>query len=365
MYLLSNTTIFNFINKMSGKIIEIDGSLMEGGGQILRVAITISTLKKIPVRIINIRGGRSKPGLMEQHLKGLELVRDICSAKTKGLTLGSTEVEFYPQSIKGGSYRAEVKTAGSISLLLQIALPCVLFATGQTKLYLRGGTNAEMAPQIDYTTEVFRPVLEKFGATFDFDLVKRGYFPKGGGEIVVTVNPVEELNPVQLIEQGEVTSIYGWSFVAGTLPEKLAHIMADNASNVLKKYGTVNIERYKEEKRIAPDNCSGIILVAETDTKCLLGGSALGNRNENSDETGRRAANELLVSLEEGVCVDKYSQDQVIILMALARGTSRIKVGEITMHTKTAIFVVETMTNVKFEITSLGPRVNIISCSGC
>ncbi|KAG5874476.1 hypothetical protein JTB14_009199 [Gonioctena quinquepunctata] len=348
---------------MSKDFVEIDGSLLEGGGQILRMSLTLSALKSIPVRIFNIRGGRSKPGLMEQHLKGIELLRDICSARVKGASLGSTEVEFCPEEIKGGSYRAQVKTAGSISLLLQVALPCTLFAKTPTTLTLRGGTNAEMAPQVDYTTEVFRPIMEKFGATFDFDLVRRGYFPKGNGEVVVKISPVEKLNPVQLTERGNITSIYGWSFVAGTLPERLTHLMADSATNVLRKHCNVNVERYKEDRDIAPDNCSGIILVAETDTKCILGSSALGKRNEKAEETGIRAAEELHKVIEEGACLDEHSQDQVIILMALAKGQSQIKVGNITMHTKTAIFVVEKLTDVKFEIIPAGST-SIIECTG-
>lgn len=140
-----------------------------------------------------------------------------------------------------------------------MALPCTLFASSATKLTLQGGTNAEMAPQIDYTTEVFRPILEKFGATFDFDLIRRGYFPKGGGEVIVSVNPIESLKPVDMTERGNITKIYGWSFVAGTLPERLSQLMTDSATSVLRRYGTVRIESYKEDRSIAPDNCSGIM----------------------------------------------------------------------------------------------------------
>lgn len=123
---------------------------------------------------------------------------------------------------------------------------------------MKGGTNAEMAPQIEYTTEVFRPFLEFFGATFDFDLIKRGYFPKGGGEVVVNVNPVQHLTAVDLVIRGEVTSVYGYSFVAGTLPLHMAENMSKGVKSVLKKYD-VDIEVYKESQEMAPDNCSGIV----------------------------------------------------------------------------------------------------------
>ncbi|XP_018333116.1 RNA 3'-terminal phosphate cyclase [Agrilus planipennis] len=356
--------IIHFVREMSAELIEIDGSLLEGGGQILRVAVTLSAILKTPIRVFNIRAGRSKPGLMEQHLKGLELVRDITNARVIGGKIGSTEIEFWPDSVKGGQYRAAVKTAGSISLLLQVALPCTLFANCETTLFLQGGTNAEMAPQIDYTTEVFRPILEKFGATFDFKLIKRGYFPKGGGEIIVNVKPVKQLRSVEMLEPGNVISIYGWSFVAGSLPIKLAHIMADSATRRLKSLqNNINIERYKESPEVANSNCSGLIIIAETSTGCILGGSALGKRNETLEQTGTNAAEELLTSIQEGACVDKHCQDQIIILMALAKGISKIRVGKITLHTETAIFVAEKLGKVKFEINHF-QNYSVIQCNG-
>lgn len=190
----------------------------------------------------------------------MELVKEISNAKVKGAEFGSTMIEFYPATIAGGFYRATIRTAGSVSLLLQVALPCTLYANSDIRLTLQGGTNAEMAPQIDYTTEVFRPVMEKFGATFDFDLIKRGYFPKGGGEVVINIKPPKILHAVEMVEQGVVTAVYGWSFVAGTLPIRLAHIMADSAKNVLRQvHNNVGIDRYKESPEMATGNCSGIM----------------------------------------------------------------------------------------------------------
>lgn len=346
-------------------IFKIDGSLLEGGGQILRVALTLSCLRKTPVRIYNIRAGRSKPGLMEQHLKGVELMRDLTNATVNGAHIGSTEIDFFPGDIQGGFFNGLVKTAGSISLLMQVALPCTLFAKSEVTLKLRGGTNADMAPQIDYMTEIFRPNLEKFGGTFDFDLLRRGYFPKGGGEVMVKVKPVSSLNGVKLTEQGKIKYIEGWSFVAGTLPEHLSHRMAEGAYTVLEKVCTkMRIESYKEDRSVAPDNASGIILVAHTDTDCILGSSALGKRNEEPEDTGERAGNELIKSINQGGCVDEFCQDQIIILMAIAKEPSSVKVGAITLHTETAIFVVEYLTKVKFRIERLGDTSNIIHCSG-
>lgn len=145
--------------------------------------------------------------------------------------MGSTVVEFHPNGVTGGRYLADTKTAGSISLLLQISLPVMLLADKETILELKGGTNCEMAPQIDELTEVFRPNLERFGATFDFELLRRGYFPKGGGHCKITCKPVNFLKSVDLTEFGKITKLYGWSYVAGTLPIKVGICICKSMNN--------------------------------------------------------------------------------------------------------------------------------------
>lgn len=207
--------------KQKETMIEIDGSLLEGGGQIMRIALALSGILRTPVKISKIRAARSKPGLAAQHSKGVELITKICQARTRGNHIGSTEIEFVPNSIKGGNYYADPQTAGSTALLLQVALPVILFADSSVRLTLKGGTNADMAPQIDFLTEIFRPNLEKFGASFDFTLLKRGYFPKGGGHIEIDTRPVKYLNNINITSFGQITELFGWSFVTKNIPLKV------------------------------------------------------------------------------------------------------------------------------------------------
>ncbi|XP_069673562.1 RNA 3'-terminal phosphate cyclase [Periplaneta americana] len=354
-------------NNMSELVKDIDGGMLEGGGQILRMALAFSVLKQVPVRVFNIRAGRSNPGLRAQHLKGVQIVSDISKGKLKGGEIGSTEVVLHPGKVKCGEYFADTGTAGSVGLLIQVALPCIMFSNGTTILKLRGGTNAEMAPQIDYTTEIFRPLLERFGATFDYKIIRRGYFPKGGGEVHIRVNPVKQLKAVSLVDSGHVVRIWGWAFVAGSLPIKVAHLMADSAVQTLRsalRNVDVNIERYKEHPDEAVGTGSGINLVAETSTGCLLGGSALGKRELKAEQVGQNAANELLQSINAGACVDSYSQDQMILLMAVAHGKSRVKCGPVTLHTQTAIHVAQLLTEAKFNVINEGTDSSIIECEG-
>ncbi|XP_038601738.1 RNA 3'-terminal phosphate cyclase [Tachyglossus aculeatus] len=332
---------------------EVDGGVMEGGGQILRVSTALSCLLGLPLRVRKIRAGRSSPGLRPQHLSGLEMVRDLCEGHLEGAEIGSTEITFTPGKIKGGTHTADTKTAGSVCLLMQVSMPCVLFAASPSQLYLKGGTNAEMAPQIDYTVMVFKPIVEKFGFKFTCDIKMRGYYPKGGGEVIIRMSPVKQLNAINITDRGTVTKIYGRTFVAGVLPLKIAKDMAAAAVRCIRKEVRdlyVNIQPVQEPKDQAFGNGNGIIIIAETSTGCLFAGSALGKRGVQADRVGIEAAEMLLSNLRHGGAVDEYLQDQLIIFMALASGVSRIKTGPITLHTQTAIHFAEQLTKAKFTI---------------
>lgn len=142
--------------------------------------------------------------------------------------------------------------------------------------------------------------------------------------------------------------------------------MSAGAKSILQKCVTnkpINIEVYKEAPEMTISDCSGIIIGCKTSTNCIIGGSALGNRKESSFESGKKAAQEIFNAISINACVDEHVQDQLIIFMALAKGISKIRTGPLTMHTKTAIFVIEQMTNAKFTVIEDG-LTNIIECVG-
>ncbi|XP_061594856.1 RNA 3'-terminal phosphate cyclase [Cololabis saira] len=356
---------------MQTEMVQIDGSVMEGGGQILRLCAALSGITGSAVEVSKVRAGRTTPGLRPQHLSGLQLVSDLCSGDLQGGSIGSTDVTLTPGKIRSGNHTADTQTAGSVCLLLQAALPCALYADGGSQLCLKGGTNAEMAPQIDYTVKVFKPILEKFGVRFDCDIKMRGYYPKGGGEILATVNPVKELQPVNMTERGNITKIHGRAYVAGVLPYKLAKDMSTAAVRTIRKEIKdlyINIQALQEKEK-AFGSGNGIIIIAESSTGCLFAGSALGKKGVYADKVGIEAAEMLLRNLRHNGCVDEFLQDQLIIFMALAKGTSRIRTGPVTLHTQTAIHIAELLTQAKFTITKCEDELSsgithIIECQG-
>lgn len=356
-----------------GEVVEIDGSVMEGGGQILRMSVGLSALLKRPIRIHGIRAGRSSPGLKAQHLTGINLVREITGGKLTGGTFGSTEISFLPSTLKAGNYSADTKSAGAVCLLAQVALPCAIFSPGEVCLQLCGGTNADMAPQIDEFTEIFLPNVSKFGFSFEFEVVRKGFFPKGGGRVNFFLTPVAYLKPINMVDVGKVTEVQGWSFTAGNLPVRLAERMAAACNAHLKEADcerlrgiNPQIESYKEDSNAAVGTGSGIVVVARTSTGCILGGSALGSPRSSGEAVGKKAAEELLEAIETGGTVDKYIQDQMIIFMALADGESKLLCGPLTLHTETAIHIAEKLTGAKFKVEASPGTDNswLITCRG-
>ncbi|MEN6668849.1 RNA 3'-terminal phosphate cyclase [Psychrobacter sp. B38] len=196
------------------KLLKIDGSTGEGGGQIIRTALSLSMLTGMPIEIINIRAGRAKPGLMRQHLVCLQASQVISDAAVTGAHLGSTAFSFSPSTIKSGDYTFDIGSAGSTSLVLQTLLPALLFANTDERtkstVTIKGGTHNPLAPTTDFLTGVFVPALAKLGMQVNIDLQQAGFAPIGGGSIKATIAPfLRRANtpPFKLTERGELVNI--------------------------------------------------------------------------------------------------------------------------------------------------------------
>jgi RNA 3'-terminal phosphate cyclase (GTP) len=348
----------------------LDGSYLEGGGQILRTALALSTLTNTPFEMDNIRCNRKEPGLKNQHLHCIKALQKLCDAKVIGATLGSPKVTYIPGKIKGGIIAMDLGTAGSLTLMLQSLLLPALFADKRTKFRLTGGTDVAWSMSIDYLHQVIIPHLAKY-ADVKLIIEKRGYYPEGGGRIELTIKPKFHLSDydsflsmiddfrrnkphISLTEQNNLISISGISHASKSLEDaQVAERQAKTARVVLSKYN--------RQPRIDTIYCdtastgSGITVWArfsktnESDfnNPIILGADALGEKGKPSEEVGTDAAQRLVHEIDSGACVDQHQADNLIPFLAFG---GAIKVSHISDHTKTNIWVVEQFLGKMFKI---------------
>jgi RNA 3'-terminal phosphate cyclase (ATP) len=334
-------------------VVEIDGSVLEGGGQILRTALALSAILGKPIRVFNIRAKRSNPGLQQQHLTSVMAAAKIANAQVTGAVKGSTEITFRPGRINCGEFRFDIGTAGSVTLVIQTILPILVFAPCDSTVTITGGTDVPWSPPIDYVRFVMLPMLGLFGVKAEVRLVRRGHYPRGGGEVVLTVRP-SELRAINAVEFGNLVEIRGLSH-AVRLPAHVARRQADSARNTLIKAGInapieISLETYEQGKDPHLGPGSGIVLWARSDKGYIKGADALGEKGKPAEVVGGEAANKLLENLRSNMALDEHMGDMVIPYMALARGKSTVGVSRITLHTLTNIYVVERLMDVKFVV---------------
>lgn len=317
----------------------------------------------------SIRAGRSQPGLRPQHLTGLNLLAELSGGSLAGGAVGSTDVTLTPAALRGGDCTADARTAGSVVLMVQSALPALLFAQSPSRLTLRGGTDAAMAPPVDYLRLVLLPLLRSaLGVRAEVELVRRGFYPKGGGELLLTAEPLEApLPPLLLVERGALLSVRVHAWCAGGRTLAQAQAMADAAIAALDlppDSPTPQLSVTRESAAVGDG--AGLTLVAATSTGCLLGSAAVLERGAQAAEAGARAGHELRDALRSGACVDGWAADQLMVFMALAAGESVMRAPHpLSLHARTAAAVAAQMTGARFEVRPCeGGRDCLVTCRG-
>lgn len=327
-------------------MLEIDGSYGEGGGQILRTSIALSSVLSEPVKIIKIRANRPTAGLAPSHVTSIEAVAQISDAEVDGLFQGSKEIVFKPGQLTGGDYEFDVGTAGSIALVVQSCLLPAVLSKSRTGLTVTGGTDVRWSPPIDFMRLVHFPVLQKFGPTLDLETSARGFYPEGGGKARVEVFPVAKLAPADLASQGKVLSIEGVAY-AQNLPE---HVVSRMKHSALKKLLSFREVRIDSDIRKGPSTGAGIVASAIC-ANTVLGASALGAKGVKSEVLGEDCATGLLETIGSGATVDEHMLDQILPYMALAGEGSVVLAEELTNHARTNIWVIEMFLGKKFDLT--------------
>lgn len=332
-------------------MLEIDGSEKSGSGTILRLSIALAAIKKEPLHIFNIRESRPKPGLKHQHLEGVLTVAKLCNAKVEGASLGSKELWFIPNEIRGGNIEATIETAGSIPMLLLSVLPVCLFADNPVRLHVaKGGTDTQHAPTINYIQNVLLPTLKRMAIEAEITVQKYGYYPKGMGEATMKTKPNHSPKPFMLENFGKLKSIRGVSvctFLADRQVAKRQEISAKEYL-LLREYSAI-IEVVNDESNSFQKG-SSIALWAETDTGAIIGADAIGELHKTAEAVGKEVAQKLIAELTVEPTVDVFLADMLIPYMALAKGKSAFFCRAISEHIESNIWLMEKILNVKFTI---------------
>ena len=334
-------------------MLRIDGSVGEGGGQIIRTAIALAAITGKAVEITNIRANRPNPGLSAQHLHAVRAVERISGGSTEGLALRSTRLAFTPGMLKGFEGEIDIGTAGSITLLLQCLVPAALFADRTTKVRITGGTDVSWSPPMEFYTHVFLPVLRELGCELQLDLKRRGYYPKGGGLVDLTVTPTRRLkglvlrkpeHAVEITSHEHAVEITGVSHSCG-LPAHVVDRQARAAKHVLKDAGYDAAIKTEPEERGTWTTGSGITLWSG-----YKSGSALGERGKRAELVGEEAARGILTELQAPGTVDVHLADQLVPYLALATGNSEMRVREMTKHLETNLYITQQFLEVNFTV---------------
>jgi len=327
-------------------MIEIDGAYGEGGGQLVRTAVALSAITGEPIRLINVRAKRKKPGLAPQHLAAVRAVAEVCSANTEGLQPGAVAFAFSPRALKGGTFRFDVGTAGSVTLVLQALLPALVASRARAHVVITGGTDVRQAPSADYLAEVMIRHLVRMGASLRLAIPRRGYYPRGGGEIAVEIAP-GELLPSRLSVPGALRRLEGTAHVAN-LPGHVAERMRGAALAQFigfRPSGEIAVRMLGYPEAIGQGGA--IVAWAETE-HTVLGAARVAERGVRAETLGEAVGRELRADLEAGATADVHAADQLLIYFALAGGESSFTTRELTSHARTAMWLIGRFLPVRF-----------------
>jgi RNA 3'-terminal phosphate cyclase (ATP) len=335
----------------------IDGQYGEGGGQVLRTALTLSCITRRPITIENIRAGRHKPGLRRQHLTAVMAAADICDAEVAGADIGSQELVFAPRRpAHAGYYEWQVKSAGAATLVLQTILLPMAMAPGASEIRVIGGTHVPYSPSGHYLRDVYAPMLVQGGVEVFVNIERYGWNPKGGGEITCYLEGWSQLHSQDLLERGDLERLIGVG-LASRLPAHIPQRMTTHVRKVL-DFLEVPVDIRPERDGRSKGEGAGVFLTAEY-ANGRAGFSALGEPGVASEEVAEEAAYAFQVFDAGNASVDAHLADQLVLVLALAEGESVFITPQITDHLTTNCWVIQQFLERQITIDQHTGRVDI------
>ena len=337
---------------LSSDLIKIDGSQGEGGGQILRTAISLSAITGRPIEVSNIRANRTNPGLRPQHMAGIRIIADLFHAKSENLKVGAEWIRFSPSDkFEGGSIKFDIGTAGSIPLILMTVVPAVSLSNNSLQIEVTGGTDVKASPTIDYIKHIVAKSYLSIGPKFSVDVLKRGYYPKGGGIVQCTIKPCKTPGTIELLatEYLEPKIIS----VCSQLPIHVAKRQISSALIALEKKD-IRCSNYTASIETSISPGSSILVYSASDFGLYVGGDSIGELGKRAEAVGNEAAMRFLDSTLAQATVDPFLADMLVLPLALSKGRSRYRVGRVTQHLLTNLHVVSQMIGCKYSIEQQG-----------
>jgi len=319
------------------EFLKINGGHGEGGGQIIRSAIALSCITKQPIHLENIRKNRKVSGLRPQHLTAIKILQKVANAKVIGAEIGSTEIKFIPGNIENLELVEDVGTAGSIPLILQVLIPVIAISKKQLNLKIKGGTDVLWSPTIDYTQHVLQEAYSRMGINFSLELIKRGYYPKGGGEIKLQITP-SNVKSISFLKRKtkQIKLICSFSkFTNNEIENKIKEIV----KKLTKANYIVNVEIRSEE---ALDSGASL-LIYSIDDDSIIGIDALYNKKTDEFDLD-------IDDFIKNYSIDDNLADMLVVPASLSAGKTIFPIKEITKHLETNLFVTSKITGCKYGI---------------
>ncbi len=331
-------------------MIHLDGATGEGGGQILRTALTLSMITGQPFTISNIRANRPKKGLMRQHLVAVQAAASVSGAVVSGAEIGSTQLVFSPKGMRAGDYEFAIGSAGSSTLVLQAVILALLYADGPSTVRVSGGTHNPMAPPAPFLQRAYCPLLAKMGAHVDIKLLRAGFYPAGGGIVEASVMPCARLAPLELMERGERIAAYAEAIVAG-IPGGVAERELECVGSEMGWSGEQLLVRGLPGEQ-GPGNALLLTLEYEHVTEVIV---AFGEKAVRAETVAKNAVAEARGYIASQAAVGEHLADQLMLPLALAGG-GRFTAASVSQHALTNAEVIAKFLPVDFAFESSALR---------